>query len=394
MPVAEIITIGTEILLGEIVDTNSRFLARSLRGLGIDLFRTLTIGDNVNRIAQALRESMLRADLILTTGGLGPTVDDPTREAVARAVGVETEFRPDLWEQIQAVIVRYGRTPTENQKRQAFVPRGAIPIPNPIGTAPAFIVEYQIPDSTGSLHSGAIISLPGVPQEMEYLFQQAVIPYLQQRFDLREIIKVRLIHTSGMSEAMIDERIADLETLANPTVGLAAHTGIIDIRITAKAENEARADQMIAEIESLVRSRLGDVVFGTDDETLEWVALEACANRGWNLVVVESGLEGQLRRSLAVISHPNLVGVETLDMAIDHLAEFTRRVRQQSGARAALGVVLQNDGSGPQIAMHLITPEGERSRQAGYGGPPRNASRWARNMALNWLRRIAQGLEE
>lgn len=153
MPSAEIITIGTEILLGEIVDTNTRFLARALRGLGVDLFRTVTIGDNAQRIAEAIQDSLRRADIVITTGGLGPTVDDPTREAVARAAGVETEFREELWEQVKAVIARYGRTPGENQKRQAVVPRGAIAIQNPVGTAPAFIVEtpLRLPQNSANL---------------------------------------------------------------------------------------------------------------------------------------------------------------------------------------------------------------------------------------------------
>lgn len=141
MTSAEIITIGTEILLGEIVDTNTRHIARTLRGLGVDLYRTVTIGDNVERIADAIRNSLKRADIVITTGGLGPTVDDPTREAVAKAVGVELEFREDLWEQVVETVSRYGRKPSENQKRQAFVPQGAIGIRNPVGTAPCFIVE-------------------------------------------------------------------------------------------------------------------------------------------------------------------------------------------------------------------------------------------------------------
>src|SRR5574341_1224849 len=121
MPSAEIITIGTEILLGEIVDTNTRHIARILRGMGVDLYRTITIGDNVERIAEAIRNSMKRAEIVITTGGLGPTVDDPTREAVARAAGVELEFREDLWEQVVAIISRYGRKPSENQKQQAYL---------------------------------------------------------------------------------------------------------------------------------------------------------------------------------------------------------------------------------------------------------------------------------
>src|SRR5688572_30061958 len=141
MPSAEIITIGTEILLGEIVDTNTRHIARTLRAMGVDLFRTITIGDNVERIADAIRHSMERAEIVITTGGLGPTVDDPTREAVARAAGVELEFREDLWEQVVGIISRYGRKASENQRRQAYIPKGAIAISNPVGTAPCFIVE-------------------------------------------------------------------------------------------------------------------------------------------------------------------------------------------------------------------------------------------------------------
>ncbi len=257
MPSAEIITIGTEILLGEIVDTNTRYIARTLRGMGVDLYRTVTIGDNAERIAESIRNSMSRAEIIITTGGLGPTVDDPTREAVALATGMELEFRQDLWEQVVAIISRYGRKPSENQKRQAYIPKGALGISNPVGTAPCFIVETE---------RNAVISLPGVPNEMEYILHESIIPYLQTRFNLNEIIKIRILHCAGLGEGMIDEQIADLEILSNPTIGLAAHTGVVDIRIAAKAKNEAEADEMIAKIENQVRERLGNVVFGVDED--------------------------------------------------------------------------------------------------------------------------------
>ena len=194
MPSAEIITIGTEILLGEIVDTNTRHIALTLRDLGVDLYRTTTIGDNVERIAAAISEAMQRAEIIITTGGLGPTVDDPTREAVAQAAGVGTEFREDLWEQVVETIKRYGRGPAENQKRQAVVPQGAISVKNPVGTAPAFIVEFPIPGRDGKGIRGSVISLPGVPNEMEHILHESVIPYLQNRYDLQHIIKVRVLH--------------------------------------------------------------------------------------------------------------------------------------------------------------------------------------------------------
>jgi nicotinamide-nucleotide amidase len=384
MPSAEIITIGTEILLGEIMDTNTRFLARSLRGLGINLFRTLTIGDNTQRIAEALQDSMGRADIIITTGGLGPTVDDPTRAAVARAVGVETEFREELWEQVKTVIARYGRVPGENQKRQAYVPRGALAIENPVGTAPSFIVEFHSDEKTG-----AIISLPGVPQEMEYLFHHSVIPYLQKKFELNEIIKMRLLHTSGMGEGVVDEQIGEFELLANPTVGLAAHAGVVDIRITAKAENENKADQLIAEVESSIRSRLGNAIFGVDEDRLEKTALDAALVRGWNLATLEAGLDGQLARTLSAARPPNLLAMESATLRPGELAARTRAFRERTGAKAALGVALFRSESEQVIELHLVTPDDETSRRLTYGGPPNYSPRWAVNMALNWLRLTA-----
>src|SRR5512133_1190635 len=245
MPSAEIITIGTEILLGEIVDTNSAYLARRLRDLNVDVFRTSTVGDNAQRIAALIQETLGRTEIIITTGGLGPTVDDPTREAVSLAFGVETEFRPELWEQIEERMSRFGRKPTENQKRQAYIPQGAIPVSNAVGTAPAFIFEVPpsptLPPNSKGRNSGeggkVVISLPGVPREMEYLAENEIFPYLKQKYDLSGLIKARVLHTTGMGEGAIDEKIGDLELLANPTVGLAAHYGMVDIRITDKDDS-------------------------------------------------------------------------------------------------------------------------------------------------------------
>jgi nicotinamide-nucleotide amidase len=375
MPSAEIITIGTEILLGEIVDTNTRYIARTLRGMGVDLYRTITIGDNVDRIAEAIRHSMERAEIVITTGGLGPTVDDPTREAVAKAVGVETEFREDLWEQVVAVISRYGRKPSENQRRQAYVPKGAIGIPNPVGTAPCFIVETE---------RNAVLSLPGVPNEMEHILHESMIPYLQKRFNLNEIIKIRILHCAGLGEGMIDEKIDDLETLSNPTVGLAAHTGVVDIRIAAKAKTEAEADEMIAQIENQVRERLGDVVFGVDEDKLEEVTLNTVAKRGWTLVGVESGLDGLLARKV-----PHTLSLS--DLSPDTLLAALRAARADANADAALGVSMYLEER--SATMALITPTGEKTHRITYGGPPRSLARWSVNLALDWLRRRAMESE-
>ncbi|HET9907970.1 MAG TPA: molybdopterin-binding protein [Anaerolineales bacterium] len=371
MPSAEIITIGTEILLGEIVDTNTRHIARTLRGMGVDLYRTITIGDNTERIAEAIHNSMNRAEIVITTGGLGPTVDDPTREAVARAAGVELEFREDLWQQVVAIISRYGRKPSENQKRQAYVPKGSIGITNPVGTAPCFIVENE---------RNAVISLPGVPNEMEYILHESIIPYLQKRFNLDQIIKIRILHCAGLGEGLIDEKIDDLEKLSNPTVGLAAHTGVVDIRIAAKAKSETEADDMIASIEKDIRARLGDVVFGADEDKLETITLNEVAKRGWTVTAIESGLDGLLARKI-----PHTTSFSELNPAALMVALHAARI--EANADAALGVALYPEERAAEIA--LITPKGEKTHHITYGGPPRSLPRWAVNLALDWLRRRA-----
>ncbi|WKZ35559.1 MAG: molybdopterin-binding protein [Anaerolineales bacterium] len=368
MTSAEIITIGTEILLGEIVDTNTRHIARSLRGLGVDLYRTITIGDNVDRIASAIHNSMERADIVITTGGLGPTIDDPTREAVAKAIGAETEFREDLWQQVVETISRYGRKPSENQKRQAYVPKGAIGIRNPVGTAPCFIVETP---------RNAVISLPGVPNEMEHVLHESIIPYLQKRFPLDEILKIRVLHCAGLGEGVIDEKIADLETLSNPTVGLAAHTGVVDVRIAAKAKTEHEADGMIAQVEAQVRERLGNIVFGADDDRLDKVTLDTVASRGLSLTAIESGLDGMLARKI-----PQTTSIPNLNPA--SLMDALRAARAASKADIALGVSVYMDERAAEMAM--ITPKGEKTHRIPFGGPPKSLPRWSVNLALNWLR--------
>ena len=385
MPSAEIIAIGTELLLGETADTNTRFIARALRGLGVNLFRATTVGDNADRIAQAIREALVRAEIVITTGGLGPTVDDPTRQAVAQAVDVELVYQTKLWEQITARIARYGRTPTENQKRQAYIPMGAIAIENPVGTAPAFIVE------TGR---NAIISLPGVPREMETLLTQTVIPYLQKRYELHEIIKIRNLHAGGVGEAWIDKQIGDLEALTNPTVGLSAHSGIIDIRITAKAGSEAEVDRMLGAIEADIRERLGIVVYGADDDTLEGVTLQAVAARGWTLACLESGLDGTLIERLARLKNPAYLGGSKIEVQPDTLEQALEEVRRRSEVSVALGIALSVAEEQQSFTILILMPQGKDERHLTYGGHPRNFPRWATNMGLDSLRRRAQGISD
>jgi len=376
---AEIIAIGTELLLGEIVDTNTPRIARALRGIGVDIFRTTTVGDNVDRIAQAVHEATQRAAVVITTGGLGPTVDDPTREGIARALEVPLEFRPELWERIQERFARYGRAPTENNRRQAFIPAGSQAIDNPVGTAPAFRADS---------HASVVICLPGVPAEMTALLQDAILPYLRTRFGLGGVIKARVLRTAGAGESWLDERIADLERLDNPSVGLSAHPGQVDIRITAKAESESQADAMIATTEATIRERLAEAVYGTDADTLVGSVMHALRSRGWHISIAESGTAGSLASLLADFPD-RFVGSQAqagYGSAVD-LAEAVSQIGERRDAEVGLGIALIPQGDRHILHMLLHTPDDHSETERSYGGPASSAPVWAANMALDLLRR-------
>ncbi|MDY7040665.1 MAG: CinA family nicotinamide mononucleotide deamidase-related protein [Chloroflexota bacterium] len=287
---AEIITTGTELLLGTIVDTNAAYLSQQLSKIGLDLHFRTTVGDNVQRIAMVLRQALSRCDVVIITGGLGPTVDDVTREAVAEATRRHLTFKEDLWTHIRGLFERWGTTAKENNRRQAFVPQGSIVVENPVGTAPAFIVETP---------QGIVISLPGVPHELKYLTENSVLPYLKDRLQTGEvIIKSKTLHTCSIGESTIDDLIGDLMTSPNPTVGLSAHPGQTDVRITAKAASEELADALIAEMEQRIGERLGDVIYGIDDETAEEVVARMLAERGLRIAIVETNTAGMIARRL------------------------------------------------------------------------------------------------
>ena len=288
---AEIITSGTELLLGETVDTNSTYIARALRDIGVNLYFKTSVGDNVERMALVLRQALARSDVVITTGGLGPTVDDVTRDAVALATGRELALYPECMAQIEVIFARWGRPVGENNRRQAYLPAGAIPIQNPVGTAPGFILEAE---------EGTIIGLPGVPREMERLMGDTVLPYLRGRLGAGgTIIKARTLRTVALGESWIDERIDAQMRSANPTVGLAAHSGIVDIRITARAADEAAADAMIAGMEAQVRAAIGDVaIFGNGTDKLEQVTADLLARAEVKLAIVESATGGEVARLL------------------------------------------------------------------------------------------------
>ncbi|MBN2047687.1 MAG: CinA family nicotinamide mononucleotide deamidase-related protein [Anaerolineaceae bacterium] len=369
MPVAEIIAIGTELLLGEIQDTNTRYLARTLRDYGIDLYRSTIIGDNMQRVAAAINEALERADIIITTGGLGPTVDDPTRDAVALAFQVETVYLPELWEQIENRFQRFNHIPSENNRRQAYIPSGAIPVENPVGTAPSFIVEQG---------NKCVISLPGVPKEMEYLTQNAVIPYLTRHYDLHDLIKARVLHVIGLGESTVDDRIGDLETIKNPTVGLLAKAGQVDVRITAKAASEAEADRMIALIENDIRSRIGDFIFGADEETIEQALIAKLNGTRQTAAFYLTGLDHQILKT------------RFESFGTERVCVFDANTAEKPAKPYNFVVELTLKPIGPKHEITITSlVKGERViSDRSFGGPPELAPTWAINAALSHLYRL------
>jgi len=394
---AEIVTTGTELLLGVITDTNSTYMARCFRDIGLNLYFITSAGDNQGRVAQVIDAALDRSDVVITTGGLGPTVDDVTREAVAQATGRELVHSAELEVSIEAFFRQRGYHMSDNNRRQARIPEGAIPLENPVGTAPCFIVEDA---------RGIVISLPGVPHEMRYLMEHTVLPYLREKLDLREIIKARTLKTCGIGESSLDARIADLEESSNPTIGLAAHPGQSDIRITAKAGSEAEADVMLDDMEARIRERVDDVIFGVDDDKLESVVLDLLRGQDHSIAVAEAGsggllsgwlseadLEGRTFRGAWVLAgDPPWVCLGEGESHSD-LQQETRRIADEvcrlSGA--SVGVAVVNRG-GEQTTI-AVSFEGQvYERAMPFRGHESHSQNWIATTALDVVRRLCLGL--
>ena len=403
---AEIISIGTELLLGAIVDTNAAYISRRLAEIGVDLYHRLTVGDNEERIARCIEEALQRADVVICSGGLGPTVDDVTRQAVARATGRELVLDEEMLGWIEERFRGWGHPMSENNRRQALKPQGAIAIENPVGTAPIFIVQDQ---------RGDVIVLPGVPHEMEHLMEHQVIPYLKRKLGHQEVIKVRVLRTVGIGESQVDSRIGDLMESENPTVGLAAHPGQTDVRIVAKAASEEEANRLIAEMEEQVRQRLGEVIYGVGEETVAEVVARMLAERELTLGTVECGVDGIVsRRIFDAPDGPAVLGncliVDTVEEAIGLLdlprsqfrkaGDFSPQAAQAAAraGRAFLEVDLclavwvrapMADDPAERQPMHIALDTGREVsvRTFQYGGHSERAKGWLVNRALDTVRR-------
>ncbi len=290
----EIVAVGTELLLGQLVDTNTAYIAARLAEAGIDVRATHAVGDNRERIAALVRAALGRSDGLITTGGLGPTVDDLTKEAVCDALGLGVEIYEPALAQMEQFFASVGRPMRPNNRKQAELPRGSLPLDNPKGTAPGFVAF--------SRDGKCVVCMPGVPREMKPMLVERALPFLHDRFGAGDGIYTRVLHTIALGESEIDHRIADLfRNSENPKIAVLAHDFRADVKITAKAASRAAAEAMIAPLQTDLARRLDGHVFGLDDETPASAIHALLRARAATLAVAESCTGGQLAAALTAV---------------------------------------------------------------------------------------------
>ena len=316
---AEIVSIGTEILLGEIIDTNSAYIASHLPSLGIDVYYKHVVGDNLGRLSAVIGAAAERADIVITSGGLGPTEDDLTREAVAAVMGETPQVDPELETWLRSIYTRRGTVmPERNIKQTWLIPSGRA-IPNPRGTAPGWWVE-----SNGKL----IISMPGPPAEMTRMWDEEVAPELLKRHDGTVLIK-RTLKTSGIGESNVDEALSPLLKSTNPAIGIYARSDGVQVRIGAKAATPEAARALIEPVEAEMRRILTPFVWGVDDDTMESVLGEILAQRGLTLAALESCTGGLLADTIT-----NVPGSSRYFRG--GIVSYATEVKEQMGVDAAV----------------------------------------------------------
>ncbi|MBC5811314.1 MAG: competence/damage-inducible protein A [Candidatus Eremiobacteraeota bacterium] len=327
----EIVTIGTEILLGHLVDTNSVHISRVLADHGVDVYQKHSVGDNAARLEALLRGALERAGGVIATGGLGPTVDDLTKPAVAAAVGATLEFHEPSLRAIEARFASLGRTDAigENNRRQALLPAGAFVLENPHGTAPGFVALRP--------NGKFVACMPGVPREMKPMLAERLVPWLVERYGLNEAIFTRTLHTVGIAESDVDRRIEDVfSTLENPKIAVLAHEYRVDVKIMAKAASRAAADAAIEPVERELRERIGPGIFGADEQTLEGVIVAALAGNEQTLATAESITGGAIADAIVRVPGASRVfrgGIVAYDNGLkESLLDVNSNLVQQHGA--------------------------------------------------------------
>jgi nicotinamide-nucleotide amidase len=400
---AEILCIGTELLLGNITNGNARWIAEQLAALGIAHHRQLVVGDNRERLTAELQAAAGRCRVLITTGGLGPTPDDLTTEAIAAAFGAPLVEHPQVWAEIQARLAARGRPCAASNRRQAYLPEGAALLPNPTGTAPGMIWSPR-PGFT-------ILTFPGVPSEMRAMWQATAAPWLQAAGLAEGVFASRMLRFWGVGESNLAEQMADLLEGTNPTVAPYAGAGEVKLRITARAASVAEAEALLLPVEAEIKGRSGSACFGADDDSLASVVLALLRQRGQTLAVAESCTGGGLGAAIAavpgasdlwlggVIAYANSVKQGLLGVPADLLeahgavsdpvaqamAEGARRATGADWALAITGVAGPGGGSAakPVGLVHLAV--------AGPDGCSSEGVRFGASRGRAWIQTLAAG---
>jgi len=294
---AEIITVGTEILLGDIINTNTHYLSNELANMGVDVYYQITVGDNENRLLNQLEESFRRSDLVVLTGGLGPTQDDLTKEVCAKYFNLDMEFHQPSWDKIIEIHNKMKRTPTENNKKQAYFPVDSIILPNEYGTAPGCIMEKD---------NKTIIVMPGPPREMKPMFDNFVKPFLQKNSE--DILKSKVIRIIGVGESKVENDLLDLiQKQVNPTIATYAKDGECTVRITAKGKTVEEVEKLILPVVKEIKNRFKETVYGEDETTIEDEVAKILVKNNLTISVAESCTGGMVSSSL--INYPGISSV-------------------------------------------------------------------------------------
>ena len=411
---AEIVAVGTELLLGQIADTNARWMSEQLAAAGIDVTNHQAVGDNLERIIEALRLAAARADVVLVSGGLGPTEDDITRDAIAAFAGVPLVFHAELETMLREKFRRWsaiGAMP-ESNLRQAYVPEGATWIVPDRGTAPGLALR---------LDGTRLYAVPGVPDEMQEMIAGTIVPELQELAG-GDVIASRILRCAGMGESAVAERLADLFTSStNPTIAYLASMGEVKVRITAKAPSTAEAEALAGPVVAEVRARLGDVVFSADDESLEQAVLRLLGSTRRTLACAESLTGGGVGERLTGVPGASASFVGS---AVVYTAEAKRRVlgvpddvlargtvteacalAMATGARELYGADLAlaltgaagpepHDGAAPGTIWVAIADASGFTHARGFvsRGERDRVRRWAQQAGLDLVRRHLEGV--
>ena len=403
---AELLTVGTELISGATVNTNAAYLARQLAALGIPCRRQAAVGDTPDTIAGAIQDALRYADLLLITGGLGPTFDDLTREALPQAVNRPLRMQPAVAATIRRFYVRHHRTLQSAALRQASLPEGGGALPNPIGTAPGVWLE---------LPHQVIVALPGVPGEMRAIMEQHVVPRLKN-IPGRPAVSSRTLRTAGIVELQIEEILRTLSIPKTVQLGLYPHLRMVDVRMTATASTEREAVRAVSRVEAQLRRRLGRAVYGSDGETLEGTAGAWLVRRHLTLAVAESCTGGLLTDQLtnvsgssrylrgALVAYHNDLKRGCLNVPAPTLARFgavsapvaramAEGIRRLAGADVGLSVtgIAGPTGATKRKPMGLVylglaDRRGTRTLRCQFFGDRTAIKLQAAQTALNWLR--------